>query len=316
MPKPYSHSLKFPRSIASAALCAVSILCPLYAGQPQAPSAPVDPPQDRTNPATMQSFQIPSHGAQLNALVYVAAGEGRHPAVVLLHGFPGNERNLDLAQDIRRAGWDVLYFNYRGSWGSPGDFSFSHGIEDTAAAVAYLRQPPMARILRLDPSRIVLIGHSMGGFMAVEGAAADPAIMAFGLISAADLGARIPQPLPKEKEEAVIKSMSAAYAREGMAPLAGCTPEGLARETLANAAQWNFLTKVDALKTRPALIISSNDGLAPGNAAFAAALQHAGNDRVTTLHLATDHAYSDQRRALSNAVLQWLAALPQAPPQH
>jgi pimeloyl-ACP methyl ester carboxylesterase len=65
----------------------------------------------------METFQIPSHGALLNAFVYVAAGAGPHPAVVLLHGFPGNERNLDLAQDMRRAGWDVLYFDYRGSWG-------------------------------------------------------------------------------------------------------------------------------------------------------------------------------------------------------
>jgi pimeloyl-ACP methyl ester carboxylesterase len=46
---------------------------------------------------------------------YVASGTGPRPAVVLLHGFPGNERNLDLAQDMRRAGWDVLYLNYRGS---------------------------------------------------------------------------------------------------------------------------------------------------------------------------------------------------------
>ena len=54
---------------------------------------------------------------------------------------PATKKNLDLAQEIRRAGWDVLYFNYRGSWGSPGDFSFSHGgIEDTAAAIAYLRK--------------------------------------------------------------------------------------------------------------------------------------------------------------------------------
>jgi len=47
--------------------------------------------------------------------VYVAAGAGPHPAVVLLHGFPGNEKTLDLAQDVRRAGWNVLYFNYRGA---------------------------------------------------------------------------------------------------------------------------------------------------------------------------------------------------------
>jgi pimeloyl-ACP methyl ester carboxylesterase len=273
------------------------------------------PARDRANAASMQTFQIPSHGALLNALVYVAAGAGPHPAVVLLHGFPGNERNLDLAQDMRRAGWDVLYFNYRGSWGSPGEFSFSHGIEDTVAATAFLRQPEMTRLLRLDPSRIVLVGHSMGGFMAVEGATADPGVLAVALISAADLGGRFPQPLPKEREAAAIQALSAGYAREGMAPLAGCTPEGLARETIANAAHWSFLAKVEALQGTPVLIVTSDDGLAPGNLAFASALHNAGNDRVTTLHLSTDHSYSDQRGALSTAVLQWLAALPSQPPK-
>jgi pimeloyl-ACP methyl ester carboxylesterase len=265
---------------------------------------------ERANPASMQTFQIPSHGALLNALVYVAEGAGPHPAVILLHGFPGNERNLDLAQDIRRAGWDVLYFNYRGAWGSPGDFSFSHGVEDTAAAIAYLRQPEVTKLLRLDPKRIVLIGHSMGGFMAVQGGAADPSIVGVGLISAADLGGRFAQPVPKEKEQTTIQALSEGYAHEGMAPLAGCTPEGLARETLANAARWSFLAKADFLKSRPALIVSSDDGLAPRNAAFAAALEKAGNTHVTALHLSTDHSYSDQRGALSTAVLHWLATLP------
>lgn len=270
----------------------------------------VDPAQDRANPAAMQSFQIPSHGALLNALVYVASGAGPHPAVILLHGFPGNERNLDLAQDIRRAGWDVLYFNYRGSWGSPGDFSFSHGIEDTAAAIAYLRQPEVSKRLRLDASRIVLIGHSMGGFMAVEGTAADPGVLAMGLISAADLGGRIPQPFPKEREQSTLQALSKAYEHEGMAPLAGCTPESLARETIANGAQWGFASKAGALKNRPILIVTSDDGLAPSNEAFANILRlQAGNQRVKTLHLATDHSYSDQRIALSNAVLAWLSDL-------
>ncbi|MEO6228194.1 MAG: hypothetical protein ABIO61_10130 [Thermomonas sp.] len=86
--------------------------------------APVQP----ASRAEMQSMQIPSHGAKLNALMYVAAGAKPHPTVILLHGFPGNERNLDLAQDIRRAGWNVLYFNYRGAWGTPGDFSFANSI--------------------------------------------------------------------------------------------------------------------------------------------------------------------------------------------
>ena len=280
-------------------LCALCTLQILHGQQPDA----------RDNLASMETFQIPSHSALLNAFVYVASGAGPHPAAVLLHGFPGNERNLDLAQDMRRAGWDVLYFDYRGSWGSPGDFSFTHSIEDTAAAIALLREPAMAVRLRLDPSRVVLLGHSMGGFMAMQGAAADPSVRAVGLISAVDLGGSIPQPLPKDREPAAIQALSAGFAREGMAPLAGCTPEGLARETLANAARWSFQTKAEALKSRPVLIVTCNDGLAPANAAFAEALHNAGNDRVTTLHLSTDHSYSDQRIALSNAVLKWLASL-------
>jgi pimeloyl-ACP methyl ester carboxylesterase len=261
----------------------------------------------------MQSFQIPSHGGLLNAFVYEAAGPGPHPAVVLLHGFPGNERNLDLAQDIRQAGWDVLYFDYRGSWGSSGDFSFSHGIEDTAAAINYVRSPQMSRILRLDPSRIVLLGHSMGGFMAVQAAAADASILGVALISAADFGGRIPQPLSRDGEQAEIKALSTAYDRDGMEPLAGCTGEGLAREMLANAMQWSFTGKIEALKTRPLLIVSAEDAYARGNEAFASELRRAGNTRVSTLHLPTDHAYSDQRGPLSGAVLRWLATLaPQA----
>lgn len=255
-------------------------------------------------------MQIPSHGALLNALVYVAAGAGPHPTVILLHGFPGNERNLDLAQDMRRAGWNVLYFNYRGSWGTPGDFSFSHGIEDTAAALAYLRQPAVARQLRVDPARIVLIGHSMGGFMTVQAAAADPAIKAFATISAADLGEAFQQLLSKDKEQTAVQKMSEGLAHEGMAPLSGCTPDGLARELADHAATWTFHSKVETLKQRTALIVTSDDGLAKPSEAFAADLGKAGDTRVTTVHLPTDHAYSDQRTELSRVVLKWLAALP------
>ena len=268
-------------------------------------SAPADPHR-----ASMDTMQIPSHGQLLNALVYVAAGAGPHPAVILLHGFPGNERNLDLAQDIRRAGWDVLYFNYRGSWGTPGEFSFAHSIEDTAAALAYLRQPEVAKQLRLDPARIVLIGHSMGGFMAVEAAAADPAIKAFATISAADMAGRFP-PSPSAKQmQAMIQKTSAGLAHEGMAPLSGCTPTGLAQELADHAATWRFPASVPALRDRTVLVVTSDDGLAAANDAFVAALRRAGDSRVTTAHLPTDHAYSDRRIELSKAVLGWLAGLP------
>ena len=53
-----------------------------------------------------------------------------------------------------------------------------------------------------------------------------------------------------------------------------------------------------------------DDGLAQENDAFAAALRKAGDTHVATQHFATDHAYSDKRIELSQAVLKWLAGLP------
>lgn len=308
-----NHPSKF--LLLAAAFSACLAIIPCYAdalppAQRQAATAALLSTPDGNHRATMETMQIPSHGALLNALVYVAAGAGPHPAVILLHGFPGNERNLDLAQDMRRAGWNVLYFNYRGSWGTPGDFSFAHSIEDTTAALAYLRQPAVASKLRLDPTRIVLIGHSMGGFMAVQSAAADPAIKAFATISAADWGGMMQQMLASERKPDAQHKMSTGLANEGMAPLSGCTPDGLAREIVDHAAAWAFSAKVGTLKNRTALVVTSDDGLAKANLAFATDLRNAGDTHVTTVHLPTDHAYSDQRTELSHAVLQWLAALP------
>ena len=264
--------------------------------------------------AGMVSFGLPSHGALLNAFVYTAAGPGPHPVVILLHGFPGNEKNLDLAQSIRRAGWDVLFFNYRGSWGSPGDFSFSHSIEDVASAVAYLRDPTHAKELRLDPKRIVLLGHSMGGFMAVEAGAADRSLAAIGMISAADMAGRFPSSLPTEAQPEAIARAAAGLANEGMSPLAGCTPEGLARELLTNADRWRFTDNAAALASRPVLVVTSDDGLGPTDNVFAQQLRADGDTHVTTSHFPTDHAYSDFRLELTESVLRWLSTLPIAPP--
>lgn len=302
-----------PFVVALAAACMALASSPVRAFLPVSAASPVEDGQtaspERADRAAMQTMQIPSHGTKLNALMYVAAGAKPHPTVILLHGFPGNERNLDLAQDIRRSGWNVLYFNYRGAWGTPGEFSFGNSIEDTASAIAYLRQPEVAKSLRVDAGRIVLIGHSMGGFMAVQGAANDPAIKAFATISAADMPGYMRLLLTQKPRDEAVAAMAAGLAEEGMAPLGGCTPEGLASELAMHTAGWPFMDHVDSLKNRNALIISSDDGLAPSNSGFAAALMQAGDTHVTAMHLSTDHAYSDKRIELSKAVLDWLATL-------
>jgi pimeloyl-ACP methyl ester carboxylesterase len=290
-------------------LLPLALFCGSLHAQKLPPALSADPPQDKVNPAGFDTFQLPSHGELLNAIAYIAAGPGPHPIVILLHGFPGNEKNLDLAQSIRRAGWDVLWFNYRGSWGSPGSFSFTHAMEDTQAALAYLRDPANAKRLRSDPKKIVVVGHSMGGMIAASIGARDPAVRAVGLISAADMAERALPAVKAGQAEAAVGPMGKALAAEGIAPLAGCTPESLARDLIAHAALWSLPAQASGLAPRPVLVVSSDDGLAPASERLAANLRDLKDMHVTTLHLATDHAYSDQRIALQISVLNWLAGL-------
>jgi pimeloyl-ACP methyl ester carboxylesterase len=271
-----------------------------------------DPAPDKANPAALQSFQLSSHGALLNALVYVASGAGPHPVVILLHGFPGNEKNLDIAQTLRRAGYDVLFFNYRGSWGSPGDFSFTHGVEDVDAAIDYIRNPVNAVTLRADPTRIIIAGHSMGGmFSAILGAehSNDPWLKAVILISAANMAGRTLPAVQAHQQDAALPQIAKALAANGLAPLAGCTAESLAKDLFANATAWNIPDLAPALAKHPIVVISSDDGNTATTDILLANLTKLGDTQVKAIHIPTDHSYSDHRIALQKSILDSLTQL-------
>jgi hypothetical protein len=70
-------------------------------------------------------------------------------------------------------------------------------------------------------------------------------------------------------------------------------------------------TTTDGLAKLHVLIVSSDDGLAMGTDALAAAIREKGG-KVEVRHLTTDHSYSDSRLALQAAVITWLEALPGA----
>src|SRR3954467_10581062 len=144
------------------ALIATVLLCGPAIAQAPAPTAPLaiytDPPTDLGYPASTLAIEITSHGSVMNGMVYRPSGAGPFPLVILMHGLPGNEQNMDLAQALRRAGWAVLTFHYRGSWGSQGQFSLDHVIEDAKIAAAHSVEPTIAKSWNIDPARIVVIG--------------------------------------------------------------------------------------------------------------------------------------------------------------
>ena len=186
-----------------------------------------------------------------------------------------------------------------------------HCIEDTQSAIAYLHDAANAVRLRSDAKNIVLVGHSMGGFVALEAGAFDSTIKEIVTISAADLGTSRLQAVPVDKREFAVKGLAAGLVREGMAPLAGTSPEKLANEVLSNATKWSFLNLAPKLATRPLLVITSDDGLAVPSNALVDAVEKLGNQKVTSIHISTDHSYSDRRIALQQVILDNLRLLSQ-----
>ena len=283
----------------SISVVAIVACCSLLPAQQVPRAIYTDPPRDSAHPARMAVLHIPSGGVKINGVAYVASGAGSHPTFVFFHGLPGNEKNLDLAQAVRRAGWNAITVNYRGSWGSPGQFRFGNNLEDAVAVLAFLRDPLTARNLGIDTTRLVIAGHSMGGWVTTLTAAKDHGLAGAILISAADMGA-----VGKMTRAAAIPFMA-----DNLESLAGVTAESMADELLGGAAKWGFADAVPGLALTPLLVLSSDDGLAPGTDALVKAVRAAGNNRVTTVHKATDHSWSDKRIALESAVVVWLGRL-------
>jgi pimeloyl-ACP methyl ester carboxylesterase len=312
-------------------------------------AAILDPPRHPTHPARNRQLVIPSgpvrpdldRPAEMNALMFVAAGEGPKPTLLLLHGLPGNERNLDLAQAVRRAGWNVLTFTYRGAWGSEGIFSLQHAVADTEAALAWLRSEAAARDYGVDRGRIVIGGHSMGGYMAAHVAANDDGQTGERLecqdicspAAAVEAEATRAPPLAgaillDAWDIAATARMLKAGGAQGRAgfvaafddighSLGAITAADIADNLIRRGQEWNLLILAAGLADMRVLTIDATHGNAAENRAFTQAIERACAPAeevkcptLTAVELPTDHAFADSRMALAREVVGWLETFP------
>lgn len=277
-----------------------SLPAPALDSTPQALIA--DPPADAKFPARMEVIHVPSGGVDINGVVYVASGGRPHPVFVLFHGLPGNEKNLDLAQAVRRAGWTVVTVNYRGSWGSPGNFRFAQNLEDAKATLAFIRAPDNAARLSIDPTRVAIGGHSMGGWVAAETLAHDPNLLGAVVISAGDMGGIGLH--AQQNRPAVIAMMN-----DNKETLAGVTGESMADELKEHGKNWSFDTLAPELIHRNLLVLYSNDFVKADSLALIKDVKAAGGTMIAEDYVVTDHSWSDHRIALESLVIHWLATL-------
>ncbi len=124
-----------------------------------------DPGPDLVIPPDNIDLIMDSHGSRIYGRLLMPArksADERPPVVLLLHGYPGNEQNIDIAQSLRMAGIAAVNFNYRGIWGGHGYYSFSNQIEDVFTAAEDIQR--LAPVYGYDVDSLYLFGHSMGGF--------------------------------------------------------------------------------------------------------------------------------------------------------
>lgn len=185
--------MKFIR-IASPLLCVLLALVLLGGCGPKVPG---------TFTETEVTFQTAD--SQLAGTIAIPDGKGPFPAVIILAGSGPFDRNgdedarvvaaanetgqpvitlsstyKDIAQALSREGFVTLRYDKRGignSTGDGGDFP-EPSLRDLKAAVAFLQANPL-----VDPKRIALIGHSLGGLWALMEAAGNDDIATICLMA-------------------------------------------------------------------------------------------------------------------------------------
>ncbi len=234
--------------------------------------------------ADINGVTFASHGHKLLGGFYQAAGDSPRPTVLLCHGIPGVEKNLDIAYALRDAGWNCLYFHYRGSWGSEGSYSLDNLTDDARAAIDWLRQQPS-----VDQDRLAIVGSSLGGYVALSLAALDRSFRAVVSICPFIDGSDVP--------------LSPEYSIEWANMLHDISSDRLKHE-------WDHITPIltykDQLIDQNLLLITGGqDTLFPlsHHQPLINALPHA-----RWAHLIDgDHTFNICRKQLVNVVVDWLS---------
>ncbi len=120
------------------------------------------------------SFRVPAGPVELAGRIYSVEPQKPRPALILLHGIPrskpepGDEGYAPLARRAALEGFAAVFFNFRGTGESTGNFHLKGWSEDLVAVTDYLCSRP-----EIDPERIFAAGFSGGAATAIYTVARD-----------------------------------------------------------------------------------------------------------------------------------------------
>lgn len=264
-----------------------------------------NPNLDLKFPPSMHSISFKSCNKKLIGSIFMANGEGPHPTVALLHGFPGNEMNFDLAHALRRSGYNVFIFHYRGAWGSEGNFSFSNSIEDVKSAYDFLKSEE-AKNYRIDNTKLVFIGHSMGGFVTLMNTEYLKDVKNIGFIGGFNFGGFADLIISDEN----VRNYVLDHLQFGVDMVRGTSEEELLNEMIENRINWNLLNKIDQLKNLNILMVAAEyDSTALPNLHHIPIVSQLKGKNLEEHILESGHVFSNKRIELIRIVVNWVRKL-------
>jgi pimeloyl-ACP methyl ester carboxylesterase len=251
---------------------------------------------DKTSPAGSIELFIPSGNSLVAGFIYKANGAQKHPTLLLLHGYPGNERNLDIAQVVRAHGWNVIYFDYRGSWGSQGKFSFRNCVEDVINVVSFCKKYQDS--LQIDTSNMALFGHSMGAWVCLKAIQQLPAVKKAFILSTWD----IYNQFKRQLKEGELKAFDINADTLGKYFVLNGSLKDRFQPVLERDEYFNLEKNIEPLKEKQMIMLDEHER----NKKIAGAIQNLNPPFFKYYVWQTDHAFTNKRVSLMNMVLSFL----------
>lgn len=235
--------------------------------------------------------------------IYTAGGEGPHPVLIFTHGYPGHEKNLDLAQTLRRAGFSSVIFFYRGCWGSDGDFSFEGSFEDTRAVLDFVLHDTE---YNFDPDHIFFIGHSLGCVNAARMIAACPQVRGGVFLAPCDLWRLSQLGLENSSYQQHLQDVL----EEGISYIRGTDIRTLTREIRESNGRLSIDSCIPSIAEKPLLWVSSPDDDVVSEEKetypYIQKMKAYGASSFKWLRVSSDHYFSNMRSQLTEDITSFL----------
>ena len=226
--------------------------------------------------------------------------------------FPGNDHYpLDLVDNLLPAGFNILVFNYEGSYSSEGIFNWFNSMKNIDDAILWLKQSDHIGKYNIDTARIFVCGYTFWGSMVLSDALRNPdnknIICIAGSDQSINLGKLAADSLGRDQIEKAILSYSNIHF-DTLVPF-----HQQMDYLIEHRDDFDLIKHVDKLKGRNILFIAGwlDKGTIPEEHILPLyrKLNSQGVEHVNIRVFETGHQFNNCRKELAQTIVDWINKL-------